>query len=129
MPKRSAETRRPCDAVAGAWPDGPLADDAAARYVQLISREVAKHLKECSLRAFSRAAGVSVMTVIAVRDGARYPDVRTLALLERAVGHSLLPDWKIRRDARGSPALSPACGPCSLPARGESTEPAGPVEA
>jgi hypothetical protein len=36
------------------------------------------------------------MTVTGIRDGERYPDLRTLARLERAAGYSLLPDWTER---------------------------------
>lgn len=97
MPKRSAAEGRPRDRVpAGDWPDGPLSDDAAVRYVQLVARGIVAHLRSASLRSFSRAAGVSAMTVTGIRDGERYPDLRTLARLERAAGPSLLPDWSIR---------------------------------
>ncbi len=123
MPKRTEETRRPCDVVVGGWPEGPLADDAGVRYVQLIARGVVKHLNGASVRAFSRAAGVSAMTVVALRDGTRYPDVRTLARMERAAGHSLLPDWRVRRDgARVTAVVSPSVSPADRTVEKTGTE-------
>jgi hypothetical protein len=96
MPKRPEAERRPRDGVAvGDWPEGGLSADAATRYVQLVARGLARHLQAVSLRSFSRAAGVSAMTVTAIRDGERYPDLRTLARLEHAAG-CLLPDWADR---------------------------------
>ncbi len=93
MPKRPGAGGRPRDGVAaGDWPEGALAADPATRYVQLMARGMARHLATVSLRSFSRAAGVSAMTVTAIRDGDRYPDLRTLARLEQVAG-CLLPDW------------------------------------
>lgn len=105
MPKRPEVERRPRDGVAlGDWPHGSLSADPAIRYVQLVARALARHLQSVSLRSFSRAAGVSAMTVTAIRDGDRYPDLRTLARLEHAAGARLLPDWS---DRHGAPALLP----------------------
>lgn len=101
MPKRPGGQQRPCDAVsADDWPNGPLADDAAVRYVQLIARALDQQLTASSLRAISQAAGMSATTVIAIRDGTRYPDTRTLARLEEAVAGPLLPDWRDRVPGR-----------------------------
>ena len=103
MPKRPETERRPRDGVVvGDWPEGGLSADPATRYVQLVARGLARHLQSVSLRSFSRAAGVSAMTVTAIRDGERYPDLRTLARLEHAAGR-LLPDWADRRGAPAAP--------------------------
>jgi hypothetical protein len=97
VPKRPETEGRPRDGVAvGDWPEGGLSADPATRYVQLVARALSRHLQSVSLRGFSRAAGVSAMTVTAIRDGDRYPDLRTLARLEQAAG-CLLPDWADRR--------------------------------
>lgn len=103
MPKRPEAEWRPRDGVAvGDWPEGGLSADPATRYVQLVARALVRHLGSVSLRSFSRAAGVSAMTVTAIRDGDRYPDLRTLARLEHAAGR-LLPDWADRRGAPAAP--------------------------
>lgn len=98
VPKRPDGQQRPCDTVpAGTWPDGPLSEDAAVRYVQLIARALHAHLTTTSLRAFSRAAAMSPTTVVAIRDGTRYPDVLSLARLELAAGTPLIPPWETRK--------------------------------
>jgi hypothetical protein len=119
MPKRSAAEGRPREGVSpGDWPDGPLCDDDAIRYVQLVARAIVAHLRGESLRSSSRAAGVSAMTVTGIRDGDRYPDLRTLARLERAAGTGLLPDWTDRRGAIPVPAeRDHTAGSLSLDAR------------
>jgi hypothetical protein len=107
MPKRPETERRPRNGVAvGEWPEDGLSADPATRYVQLVARGLARHLQSESLSSFSRAVGVSAMTVTAVRDGDRYPDLRTLARLEHAAGH-LLPDWADRSDAPATPTTDP----------------------
>lgn len=82
--------------VEGRWPDGVIKGPPAARYAAEISHRLRDALEAhsgMSIRALARLAGVSHGTVNLLLAGETYPDTKTLAALETALGVPLLPDW------------------------------------
>jgi DNA invertase Pin-like site-specific DNA recombinase len=78
---------RPRDLVPG-WPDGPSADPIAE-----VARRFAANLRtvEGSARAIARASGIHQSTVIGILDGAKWPDLETIAKLEQGLQKDLWP--------------------------------------
>lgn len=93
---------RPVDyAPDGSWPDGPLAPDAPpeAHLAAALARRLKKEIGCRPLRRIAARAGVSAPTISHIVNGKTWPDLRTLARLEVALGKRL---WgKEHRDAAG----------------------------
>lgn len=97
MPARSTGERRPANHVTqGDWPDATLDGTPAATYAQHIARNLRNAMGDRSRKEIARLSGLSDVTVAAVLAGDNYPDLRTVARLETALGKRLLPDWPAR---------------------------------
>jgi transcriptional regulator with XRE-family HTH domain len=76
-------------------------DDAevAAAFV----RNLREAMGERSLREVAGLAGLVHTTVMRILAGQVWPDLSSIARLERACGASLLPGWEERRPDRAEP--------------------------
>lgn len=82
-------TERPSPAgLTPSWPGAP-SPDYAAEQARLFALSLRSAIGGQSLRAVAREAGVDEGTVRRVLAGATWPDLRTIALLERSLACSL----------------------------------------
>jgi transcriptional regulator with XRE-family HTH domain len=76
--------------LATRWPDLPGADPFGE-----VARRFAENLRlaigDRSLRAVAEDAGLNHTTILAILDGRTWPDLQTLAKLERGTGVDLWP--------------------------------------
>ncbi|MGO1849696.1 helix-turn-helix domain-containing protein [Microbacterium sp.] len=72
------------------WPSVPSSDHAAEQ-ARLFALNVQTALHGQSQRAVARAAGLNEGTLRHVLSGSAWPDLRTIAELERALGCELYP--------------------------------------
>ncbi|WP_433531274.1 helix-turn-helix domain-containing protein [Micromonospora sp. CA-263727] len=79
----------------GQWPEATLRPDApaSAHYSQALAHrlETAMRARPVSIRGLAKLAGLTHPTIISALRGDKYPDLRTLACLEVALGVELYP--------------------------------------
>ena len=96
VPKRQGQIAAPRDyVVSGEWPHARLDTDqpgvAEAAVAQALAARLAAAVGKRSMREVARAAGVAHTTVTKVAAGARWPELVTIARLERALDVDLWP--------------------------------------
>ena len=97
MPARNTGEQRPKHHVTnGNWPEATLDGTPAATYAQHLARNLRDAIGDRSRKEIARLTGLSDVTIAAVLTGDNYPDLRTVARLETALGRRLLPDWPAR---------------------------------
>ncbi|MCP2340660.1 helix-turn-helix domain-containing protein [Actinomadura rupiterrae] len=108
-----SRTRRPRDfAVEGQWPQALLVDESGGEpYGAQVAQELARRLGEAmaeqgfSANRLSRESGVNRQTIANVLAGAVWPDLMTIANLQRALSVRWLPDGAqegtVRQEAGG----------------------------
>lgn len=72
------------------WPSSPSSDYAAERE-RLFALNLRTAIGDRSVRAVGRDADVDEGTIRRVLAGSTWPDIRTIALLEKALDQSLYP--------------------------------------
>lgn len=85
----------------GPWPDLP-SDDAPAEAARQLALRVRDALGTRSVRALARHTGVPDGTLLRIMNGALWPDLRTVIVLEEAIGRDLFPSWSERLAARSA---------------------------
>jgi hypothetical protein len=78
------------------WPDGP-ATDAIGEVARAFAGNLREAIGETSIRAAAEACGMNHATLIGILDGRAWPDMETIAKLERGLDAAL---WPGRRSAR-----------------------------
>ena len=98
-----AGTKRltPAELTPGPWPD-MASDDAPAEAARQLALRVRTALGGRSVRALARHSGVPDGTILRIMKGALWPDLRTVIVLEEAVGRDLLPSWSERLASRSA---------------------------
>jgi DNA-binding phage protein len=78
---------------AGSWPRAVLADHHGARVAQALAAALAEAMRreEMSANRLARASGVNRQTIANVLAGTSWPDLLTIASLERTLGSDLWP--------------------------------------
>lgn len=74
------------------WPESPSPDHAAEQ-ARMFAVNLRAAIGEQSMRSVARAADVDEGTIRRVLSGATWPDLRTIALLEKALEQRLYPHW------------------------------------
>ena len=86
--------KKPAD-LTPAWPDEPIEDPIGE-----VARGFALRLREAvggrSVRAAAAACQVSHATVLGILEGRVWPDLVTIARLERGLEADLWPGWAVR---------------------------------
>lgn len=91
MPPRCPK-KPPCDYV-DAWPGGAVHSDAPPEFY--LVRDIVKRLKEAmedknkSISALARDAGTTRQTIYNLLEGKAWPELSTIAWLERALGRRI----------------------------------------
>lgn len=86
-----AKTERfPPSELTDSWPDTPSSDPAGEKARQL-SLNLRQAIGAHSVRSIAEIAGIDERTLRNVLSGARWPDLRTIVLLEEALDGSLWP--------------------------------------
>lgn len=92
MPK----PQRPSPAdLTESWPNTPSLD-AAGETARLLAGNLRRSMGKASIRSVADIAGLDEGTLRNVLSGARWPDLRTIALLEDALGVPLWPVYEER---------------------------------
>ncbi|MGP4027196.1 helix-turn-helix domain-containing protein [Actinomadura sp. 3N407] len=83
----------PRDLVTGDWPEGTASADHPAAVAQQVARRLGLWRTEnrYSLKRLGKESGVNRQTIANLLNGAKWPDLRTLALLEHSTGVPLWP--------------------------------------
>lgn len=83
--------------TARVWPRAPLADHHGARVAQALALNLALALEECgwSVAELSRRSGASRLTIANVLQGEVWPDLLTIAGLEKALDRDLWPGRRV----------------------------------
>ncbi|MEV4678659.1 helix-turn-helix transcriptional regulator [Actinomadura sp. NPDC049382] len=92
MVRDDSRARRPRDFVeAGRWPHAVLAEHHAAAVAQSISRRLAEAMlkQRVSANRLASASGVNRQTIANVLAGTVWPDLMTVANLEKSL------DWRL----------------------------------
>lgn len=85
---RSARLK-PHELVA-AWPDGPAAD-AIGEVARVFAGNLRRAIGEKSIRAAAEVCGMNHATLIGILEGRAWPDMETIAKLERGLDAALWP--------------------------------------
>lgn len=93
MPKSQRAT--PAD-LTPSWTDAP-SSDVAGEVARQLALRVRRAIRGQSVRGIADIAGLDEGTLRNIRSGARWPDLRTIALREHALGEPLWPARE-RRD-------------------------------
>jgi len=94
MTTRRTERKTPAELV-DTWPEGP-ATDPAAEVVRLLAEAVRARIGGLSRRAVARQCRLDHTTIAALLEGAKWPDVATVARLEAGLGVDLWPTGAAR---------------------------------
>lgn len=94
----SKSPRRTPAALTVDWPDSPSSDVAGEKARQLavnlrVAIESSRSIDRASIRSTADKAGLDERTLRNILSGARWPDLRTIALLEEALDTPL---WPVR---------------------------------
>lgn len=92
MPKAQRES--PAD-LSPSWPDTPSLDPAGET-ARLLANNLRRSMGKASIRSVAHTAGLDEGTLRNVLSGARWPDLRTIARLEDALGVPLWPVYEER---------------------------------
>lgn len=95
MVRGDSRARRPRDFVcSGEWPHAVLADHHAAVVAQLVAQRLAEAMagRGMSANRLARLSGVNRQTVANVLAGMVWPDLMTIANLEKHLGRRLWPE-------------------------------------
>ncbi|MDL4813129.1 helix-turn-helix domain-containing protein [Actinomadura opuntiae] len=92
--------------MTGDWPDGAAAGDHPAAVAQEVARRLVFWMTEngCSLKRLGKESGVNRQTIANLLKGDKWPDLRTLALLEHSTGVPLWPTLPADRPVTGRAA-------------------------
>ncbi|MFJ5122366.1 helix-turn-helix domain-containing protein [Kitasatospora sp. NPDC088548] len=79
--------------LTGIWPDAALAEHHGARVAQALARRLAMVMSDRSISAnrLARDSGINRQTIANVLAGSGWPDLLTIASLERALETDLWP--------------------------------------
>jgi ribosome-binding protein aMBF1 (putative translation factor) len=94
VPQGDARRLPPRDyRVSGAWPEAVLMDHHGARVAQALAARLQVAIEErgWSVAELSRRSGVARYTIAKALAGEAWPDLLTIAHLERALGADLWP--------------------------------------
>jgi hypothetical protein len=72
------------------WPDGP-ADDLVGEVARLFAVNLRRAIGPRSIRSAADACGMNHATLIGILDGRAWPDMETIAKLERGLDAALWP--------------------------------------
>ena len=92
MPK--AQRPSPAD-LTESWPDTPSLDPAGET-ARLLAITLRRSMGKASIRSVADTADLDEGTLRNVLSGARWPDLRTIARLEDALGVPLWPEYEER---------------------------------
>jgi transcriptional regulator with XRE-family HTH domain len=98
MPGTPRQT--PAQLAPAPWPGLPSADDTV-EVARFVSSRLQAALSDRSVRSLSRDSGVPDGTILRILNGSTWPDIRTVARLERALDSDLYPT---RADRAASPS-------------------------
>jgi hypothetical protein len=73
-----------------AWPDGPAADPIG-EVALLFAGNLRRSIGQRSIRSVAEACGMNHATLIGILEGKAWPDMETIAKLERGLGTALWP--------------------------------------
>jgi len=73
-----------------AWPDGP-ATDAIGEVARVFAANLRQAIGEKSIRGAAEACGMNHATLIGILEGRAWPDMETIAKLERGLDAVLWP--------------------------------------
>lgn len=108
MPRDSSRALSPrAFVLSGAWPDAALADHHGARVAQALARRLAVAMDDRGLSAnrLAAAADVNRQTIANVLAGSGWPDLLTVANLEKALDMDLWPGRLPDDEISSSPGL------------------------
>lgn len=94
MARDDSRARPPCDFVrGGAWPHAVLADHHAAEVAQVVAQRLSEAMagRGMSANRLARLSGVNRQTIANVLAGTVWPDLMTIANLEKHLGWRLWP--------------------------------------
>ena len=80
---------KPNELVA-AWPDGP-ASDPIGEVARVFADNLRRAIGEKSIRSAAEACGMNHATLIGILEGRAWPDMETIAKLERGLDAALWP--------------------------------------
>jgi len=80
---------KPNELVA-AWPDGP-ASDAIGEVARVFAGNLRRAIGEKSIRSAAEVCGMNHATLIGILEGRAWPDMETIAKLERGLDAALWP--------------------------------------
>jgi len=73
-----------------AWPDGP-ASDPIGEVARVFAANLRRSIGDKSIRSAAEACGMNHATLIGILEGRAWPDMETIAKLERGLDASLWP--------------------------------------
>ena len=86
----SRTTRLKPNELVESWPDGP-ASDAIGEVARVFAVNLRRAIGEKSIRAVASACGMNHATLIGILEGRAWPDMETIAKLERGLDAALWP--------------------------------------
>lgn len=89
-------TRLKPNELVPAWPDGPAADEVG-EVARRFAGNLRKAMGETSIRAAAEACGMNHATLIGILEGRAWPDMETIAKLERGLDAALWPGHQAAR--------------------------------
>jgi hypothetical protein len=89
---------KPNELVA-AWPDGP-AENPIGEVARVFAANLRRAIGEQSIRSAAEACGMNHATLIGILDGRAWPDMETIAKLERGLDAALWPGHSTEAGAR-----------------------------
>jgi lambda repressor-like predicted transcriptional regulator len=88
---------KPRDLVAD-WPTAP-ADDEVGEVARRFAVNLREAIGEASIRSIAKAAGLNHATLIGILDGQKWPDLQTIAKIERGLDKDVWPG-RVKPSAR-----------------------------
>lgn len=89
----SRTTRLKPNELVPAWPDGP-ASDPVGEVARVFAANLRRAIGERSIRSAADACGMNHATLLGILDGRAWPDMETIAKLERGLDAPLWPGYR-----------------------------------